>query len=491
MATISELSEPIERSSEMRPPSFRTRVLRGSVLLATGSVAEQTIRLGRNMFLARLLAPEAFGTMAIAMSVSSVLHTITDLGVKEAIIQNPKGSEERYAGAAWWLAFSRAVSLYVVVFLAAPWLAGFYGNVALTSLLRVLAVGLVLDGSVSAKAYIALKEMRFGKWAALNHGGGIFGVLVTVALSFFIRDVWALVLGSLAESAARCLLSYILCPYLPSLSWDRNAFIELLRFSRGLFGLAFFNLIFARADIFVLAKLYPAGQLGLYSMAVGLAQAPAGFIMNVQGQTLLPAFSQIQTDNARVNRTFLQTSALIVALGIPTFAFLALCGHSLLTISYGRRYGAAAGPFIVAAAVGLLNIVNGQPTIVFFAKGLPRLHRRSVAITAIIVVAAVYPFTKMFGLAGPQLACLAAMATGYALQVERMHLYTGLNLRQYGKMFVLPVLASASVGGVWLAGRPFAALARPVPNTILGIVGCLLAYSIAGVALLRSRGRLL
>ena len=466
-------------------------MFRGGAMLATGSVAEQTIRFGRNLFLARLLAPDAFGTMAIALSVSSVLHTITDLGVKEAIIQNPRGSEDRYAGAAWWLAFSRAVSLYVVVFFAAPWLAGFYGNLELTSLLRVLAVGLVLDGAVSAKAYIALKEVKFGKWAAMNHGGGIVGVLVTVALSFFIRDVWALVLGSLTESVARCLLSYILCPYLPPLSWDRHAILELLRFSRGLFGLAFLNLIFTRSDIFVLAKLYPASQVGIYSMAVALAQAPAGFIMNLQGYTLLPVFSEIQSDTARLNRAFLQSSALIVALGIPAFIFVALCGHSFLTLSYGQRYGGAVGPFIIAAAVAVLNLINGQPTVVFFAKGLPGLHRRSVAITAIIVVGAVYPFTKLFGLAGAQLACLAAVGAGYALQVERMHHYTGLNLCQYGKIFVLPVLASATLGAVWLAGRPFAALARPVPSIILGVIGCLLAYSIAGAALLRSRSQLL
>ena len=148
---------------------------------------------------------------------------------------------------------------------------------------------------------MAIKQMRFKKWAIINHGGAICGVLVTIALSFFMRDVWALVVGYCSESASRCILSYIICPYLPPAKWDRDAIRDLFRFSRSLFGLSILNLIFARTDVFVLGKMRSASDLGLYTMAIYLVQTPASFVMNVLGQQILPTLSQIQENNNRMN----------------------------------------------------------------------------------------------------------------------------------------------------------------------------------------------
>jgi len=80
--------------------SLKAKVMRGGTWLGAGSFSEQTIRFARNMVLTRILAPEAFGTMAIVLSAGSVIHTITDIGVKEAIIQNPRGTEKHYTSVA-------------------------------------------------------------------------------------------------------------------------------------------------------------------------------------------------------------------------------------------------------------------------------------------------------------------------------------------------------------------------------------------------------
>jgi O-antigen/teichoic acid export membrane protein len=465
--------------------TLRAKVFRGGAWLGGGSLAEQVVRFGRNMLLTRLLAPEAFGTMAIISSATSLVSSFTAIGVREALIQNPRGGEPEYVGAAWWLGLGRAVSTYVLVFLAAPFVARFYGNPQLTSLLRVAVVAILFEGAFSPRATVALKEMKFLRWAAVNHGGGICGVVLTVILSYFIRDVWALAIGYSGEGAARCLLSHLFFPYLPSLRWDKGALRQLLTFSRGVFGLSFFNLIFARADIFVLAKLYSASELGLYAMAVYLVQVPTGFIMNLLGQTLLPAYSRVQGHNARVNRILLQVTGLLIFLGLPALAFSFFCGRSLLTVVYGPRYAAAAAPLIVGACVALFNLLNGQITTVFFAKGVPSLHRRSVALMAVAMVVLVYPFSKWLGIVGGQAASLIAVLLGYLFQVERIYHLTGVDLPQYGKSFLVSAATSFSVVAICLATRPFASLGRPLPNIGLGIAGCILAYALACLFLFR------
>jgi O-antigen/teichoic acid export membrane protein len=470
--------------------NLKAKVFRGGAWLGSGSLAEQVSRFGRNMLLARLLAPEAFGTMAIVLSASSLIDTLTAIGVREAIIQNPRGGEDKYLNAAWWLGFGRAISLYSLIFALAPWVSRFYANPELVALLRVSLLSLLFYGAISPGTHLAIKQMRFPRWAAINHGGGICGVVITVILALFIRNVWALVIGYCAESAARCVLSYLLCPYLPSLAWDREALGKLLRFSKGMFGLSFLNLIFARADIFVLAKLYSATDLGLYAMAVFLVQTPMSFIMNLLGQTLLPTFSQIQGDTARINRILVNVTSLIVRLGMPALVFVFFCGHSLLTVVYGDRYGAATGALIIASCVALVNLVNGQITSVLYAKGLPQLHRRCVAMMAITIIVLIYPLAKDLGLVGAQVACLISIVVGYLFQVVRIRQLTGLNLTQYSKSFLFSAAISIGVLAICLGTQPVGILARPVPNIVLGILGCILAYSLSlGIYLRNNQAR--
>jgi O-antigen/teichoic acid export membrane protein len=423
----------------------------------------------------------------VVLSAGSVIQMITDIGVKEAIIQNPRGSEQDYMSAAWWLAAFRSVSIYAGIFLLAPWISKFYGNHEIIPLLRVVALTVVLEGTFSSRAYVAIKNMSFKKWAAIHHGGGIGGVILTLILSLFIRDVWALVLGNVAESAMRWVLSYILCPYFPSISWNREAVRDLLRFSKGLFGLSFLNLIFSRADVFVLAKLYSPAALGLYVMGIYLVQTPAGFLMNLLGQTLLPTFSKVQGDKARENRILLQVTSLLVQLGVPALVFMVLCSRPLLTLFYGGRYADAAVPLMFAAGVVFLNILNGQITTVFYGRGVPQLHRRSVAIMAVLMVALVYPFSKWFGLAGGQIACLVSVFVGYVFQLVRLRGLTDISLKEYSKPFFSGVMLSLLVLAAWLGARSSAILSRPLATVLVGALGCSLAYAWCAAEFLRKR----
>ena len=147
--------------------------------------------------------------------------------------QNPRGTEREYVNSAFWLSFLRALGLACLLVITAPWIAKFYGNPELATLLRFTALTLVFDGATSPLVCIAIKNLKFYRLAMISNGGGICGVILTVVLSYYMRNIWALVLGQVAESAFRLTFSYVLYPFLPSLALDRDAIRSLLNFSRG------------------------------------------------------------------------------------------------------------------------------------------------------------------------------------------------------------------------------------------------------------------
>ena len=462
----------------LRSDGLRAKAMRGATWLGGGSVAEQAFRFGRNMLLTRLLAPSAFGAMAIVMSSSSIIGALTEVGVKQSVVQNPRGAEKEYLNAGWWLALGRALGTYLIIFAMAPFVAHFYGVADLSALLRVTLLGCLFDGAMSPRSILAQREMKFGRWMAITNGGGICGVILTVILSFLIRDVWALAIGFASENAFRCLLSYILYPGLPSLGWENHAVRDLYRFSKQAAGLSFLNLIFTRTDVFVLGKLYSTTALGLYTMGVALVLTPSSFLTNMFAQTLFPAFSHVQGDKQRLNRILIEVSSWLILLGLPGVVAIYVCGYSLLSVVYGTRYVAAAGPLAVAATVVFFNVLNAAITCVFTALGRPGLHRRAVAASAVVMLIAIYPACKLLGVVGGQVAALLAILASYFLQVMRMRSLTGLDLGRYARAFVPAGLVSAGILAAGLGARFLGLATRPASNLALGAVACLVAYSV-------------
>jgi lipopolysaccharide exporter len=465
---------------------LRAKAIFGGAWLGGGSVAEQGLRFARNMVLARLLAPEAFGTMAIVISSASMVDTLTDVGMKGAIIQNARGGEDTYLNASWWLGMGRAVGTYLLIFALAPWISSFYGHAELTALLRVALLSALFSGAMSPRSILPQREMNFARWAAITNGGGICGVILTVVLSFFVRDVWALAIGYCGENAFRCLLSYTLCPGLPSLNWDWHVAQELLTFSRGVFGLAFLNLIIGRTDVFVLARLTSSTNLGLYTMAVALVLTPSTFLTGVIAQTLLPALCRVQKDTERLNRILEEVTSWLVLLGLPAAVAICLCAPSLLKVTYGARYAASTGALSVASVVVFLTALNAVVTGVMFAMGRPALHRLAVAVSATTTLVVIYPACKSLGTVGGQVAALLAITAGYLFQLTRMRGLTALNLRRYGKAFVPPALASAGVLGVVLGSRHLGLTTKPAADIAVCVGSCLIAYAICASAHLRT-----
>ena len=465
---------------------LQARVFRGGAWLGSANVGEQTARFARNLILVRLLAPSVFGTMAIVLAAAGVVQCLTDVGAKEALIQNPRGGERHYINAAWWIAFLRALFTYSLLFAAAPWIARFYGNNELAPLLRVAVLGVFFEGAMSTVAYLRIKEMRFSKWALIYHGGSVCGIILTVVLGIVYRNVWALVIGTCSESVFRCILSYIVCPYWPTLRVHWPALKDLLQFSKGLFGLSLLNLIFSRADVFVLAKLFSPAELGIYTMAVYLIQVPAGFLINLMSQLFLPMFSKIQEDVSQTNVVLLKIARIVFSLGLPVVIFLSFCGRPLLHLLYGNAYAAAAPALAVAGCVALLNVLNAQITAVFYSSGKPALHRGCVLLMAVLMAITTYPLARLTGTLGGQLAALIAIAAGFAFQVYRLRWVTGFTAGNYGRVFIGAIPVSLVVVAACSAAVIF--VPEGMLTILIGLMSCSVAFAFAGHALLEGVG---
>jgi O-antigen/teichoic acid export membrane protein len=456
---------------------FKARLLKGGALLGAGNGMEQALRLVRNMLLARILAPEAFGLMAIILAVNSAMESFTQIGIREAIVQNKHSEDVRYLNAAWWLAFGRSVGLLVVGLLASPWIGKFYGISENIGLLQLSLLAILFNGAVSAKAYIAQKKMEYSKWVVIMHGGGACGILTAIACSIVFHNVLALVVGFVVEAGARCLLSFILCPYVPRFRFSLEHSTSLFRYAKGMFGLPILHFIFTQSPIFVLAKVVSPAELGIYSLAASLAQAPTQMAITLMNQVLMPAFSSRQDNKEWLNQAILKTTRLVVYLCIPAGVYVCFYSHDILSLVYGSQYAVASIPFSILVITTLLSAFTSPIVNVYLALGQPRLHRLFSGIRAFIIMLVIYPAIIMFGLTGAALAALFSMAVSYQFQVARIHGLTNLNTVQYYRIFFNALVASLAVPVVWVCTNNVFSQKTTI-NLISGFLGCCLVYGL-------------
>ncbi|MGH7494579.1 MAG: oligosaccharide flippase family protein [bacterium] len=285
-------------------------------------------------------------------------------------------------------------------------------------------------------------------------------------------------IGFTLEAGARCLLSYLVCPYRPGLSFDKNHWRALLRYTGGIAGLPVLTFIFMRADVFVIGKLCPTADLGMYSLAAAMAHMPFQFMGGIIAPVAMPAFAQIQADQNRINTTILNVTAMIAFFGIPLFIYAALYGGDLLRLAYGSQYVEIATPFAIIFGTSVLQTV-GVPIVTFYlAIGQPALHRLFAAIRAATMLVLIYPAIQNFGLIGAATAGLIAMTLGYLVQVLWVRALISFDLRRYGVIFLQALSVSGCVVAAWLITHHIAP-DRIWFNLIPGIIGCLLAYALS------------
>jgi lipopolysaccharide exporter len=414
------------------PDRVGSRALKGGSLLAAGTAVERLARLGRNMLLARIIAPDQFGLMAIVLAVLALLEAVTEVGVAQAVIQNKRGTTVEFLNVAWWFGIGRGVLVAALALPLAGPVADFYDLPELAPLLMVAPLSVVLIGLSSPRIYALQREFRFGASLVSIQGAGLIATVATVALGLWLQSVWALLWGTIIEAFLRFVLSFVVAPFRPSLRWDPEARGELFLFTRGMAGLSLLTFLMMHADTFVLGKTVTVEALGLYTMAITLAAFPLMIFSKVVQPLVVPLLARLQDDMAGMRSTVLRLSRLVWLFGLPMAAILATVSEPLLVLVYGRpEFSSAAPAFSVYALFTVVYMASMVTFSVYLAIGRPALQRRFTVVRATLLLLTLYPLALRWGGTGAAVALLLAMLGAMAVQLVTLRRVIGLGVVRY------------------------------------------------------------
>ncbi len=284
---LSAVPDPIRLVSRVRP-----YLGDGSSLLIILQVATNTLRLGSNLILTRLLVPEAFGVVAIVSSIWYVLVMLSDLGLRAYITRHPTASDE-LVQTVWTIRFIRNIVLAAIMFVGASFFAGLYSAPEVSPAIRVASIFILIEGITSLAFLTSERERRVVRLTLIDFSKFLFTSVVTIIAAYFLRNFWAIIISMFVSSVFTLVVSYTLVKGPPvRFRLHREHVLDLWRFCRIVIPSSMISIVLTQTDKFFLAKFFPLAELGKYMLASALAMTIFTVIGEYVMRVFYPRFAQ-------------------------------------------------------------------------------------------------------------------------------------------------------------------------------------------------------
>ena len=429
-------------NNSYEPESLSKKVVRGGMWVFGLRIINRGLGFIRTIILARLLAPEDFGLLGIAMLAIATLETFSQTGFQAALIQK-KENVESYLDTAWTVSAIRGMLLFLILFLSAPVIAKFFNSPQATLVIKVIAVSTFLSGFRNIGILFFQKEMEFNKQFFYELSATLVDITIAITLAFILRNVWALVWGGLAANFVRLFMSYILHPYHPRIRFEKEKFKDLFGFGRWVLGSSILGFLITQGDDIFVGKMLGVTALGLYQMAYLISNLPATEITHIVSQVTFPAYSKLQNDVKRLREAYLDVLQLTAFISIPLAGGIFVLAPEFTRIFLGEKWMPMVPAIQVLVLAGFVRSIAATTGPIFHGVDRPSVDTTWQVIRLIVLVALIYPLTMRWGILGASISVLFSIlisTLGFSFMVIKI---TKCEIKNFGKMIVLPLLFSA------------------------------------------------
>ena len=336
-----------------------------------GSGGLQLIRLLTSISLARLLGPEDFGVMAVALVTVQLIDMFQDFGTGRAIIQRPELTPALYSSVFSFNLVLGGLSALLLVLCADVVAALFGQGQPLPQMLRVLAISSVVVAASSAQRALLMRRLAFGKLAVATLSGSLLNAGLSVTLALAGKGVWAMVIGYLSDTVVQTLVIVMLCSWRPRLQLRRAELMTIWEFSSNLVMANLVQFVLRNADSLIVARFLGTGAMGYLSMARRLV-APARMLGRILGGVINPALARRQGDLPRFRQDLLRAASGLALLTFPVLAGTAVVARPFIEGVLGADWTPAVRPAEILAPTTIgLELISFAGA-VFYAVGRTR-----------------------------------------------------------------------------------------------------------------------
>lgn len=433
-----------------------------------------------SLVLLRLLNPEDFGTVALAMLLLTTTNIFSGLGMGPAVIQSVY-SRRKVAFQSFVMTMIAATLFFLLIITNIPFFARLLGAPEIEPVLRWMSLSILIDNASTIPVSLMRKELQFGRDGTSTLASELAYTILSITLALMGFGLWSLVVARLSSSVVKTVLSWIMCPgwdWLRPTRWDREVSRSLLRYGVQTTAGGLINYFHTHWDDWLIGRVLGTTALGFYTKAYDLTNNTIRqFYRNVISVVFMPSYAKMQADPQRLERAYMKSMRFVLLLMVPmSLGILVIAPEMVLTL-WEEKWMPMAPVLQIYAFMLLTRPISVNIAPLFQAVGKPILNSRA----GVVLVAVMVPLALLllpYGITGVALAVVISHVVGMLYnvwQLERMLPGTAVRTLKYS----LPTLLAGVVmaGVVWLAKAPISDLFGR-PDSVWGL---LLLVAIGGI----------
>lgn len=446
-------------------------VVRGAAWILFGYAVMLVLRFGSNLVLTWFLAPRILGVMALVNLLIVGLHMFSDLGIRQCVIQSPRGDDPAFLRTAWTLQVLRGLLLWFCSALIAWPLASFYGEPALLWLVPTVGATAFLGGLDSTAMFTLSRRLQRGRLVFIDVGSYVVSQGVVLAWVWWIAphggpaggddpalrtsQLMALAVGSVLSGIFETVVSYIVMPgFRHRFCLEREARSQLLHFGGWVFVSTACMFLAAQADRLVVGRI-SLDVLGVYHVAATLASIPTLLMATLGSQLVFPLYSRALHAGRDPGSVFPRVHALFAGFAALLATGLAGAGPTLVHCLYRQRYDDAGMYMQLLTVSAWFTMLQGTRELILLSTGRTRALAIGHALRLLSLPPLLLAGYAWGGLPGMILGFAGAEFLRYALNVwltRSLGLWHLLQDAALSLLIVVVSLASSRLGPV-LAGE--------------------------------------
>jgi O-antigen/teichoic acid export membrane protein len=323
---------------ELQGPNLSDRVVKGGLTAFAGQITRFAIQLIGTAIISRILAPEDFGIIAMAATITSFVGMVMDMGLTMATIQKKELTQE-IVSALFWMNIAIGVALCLILIALSPAFSLFYKDPRLTGVLIALSLSIPITSASLQHSALLSRNLQWNRLQVILVASQVAGYAFALLYAFQVQmNYWAIVVQNLGGAVVTLLLSWFLCRWTPSLRANFRAASAEIRYGMHLSGFNFINFLHRQFDNILIGRQWGPAELGMYARAYNIFLLPTNFINGPIGSIIMPVLSRLQDNRAEWKRYYLSALMIVTILGNAIAVLLISNSHAIIVIVLGEKW---------------------------------------------------------------------------------------------------------------------------------------------------------
>lgn len=351
------------------------------------------------IILARMLSPQEFGLLGMITIFISIAQVFVDSGLSQSLIRKQNCSTLDYS-TIFWVNIILGLVSYAIIWIAAPFIAGFYSKPGLVSLTRVTALAIIIGSVTLIQQTILTKDIDFKALTKSSTVGTFVSGVSSLLLAYYGFGVWSLAWRTIINQAVRSALLWNRNRWWPKFYCSKSILKNHFAFGSNILLISIVAALYKNFYNLIIGKNYSDKVLGYYTNADQYSSLPSSAISSITNKVSYPVLSEMQYDDKRLKASVSKLITTVMYISFVIMFGLAAIAKPLFVIVLGDKWLPSVVMFqalCIAYAISPMHVINHN---IMKIKGRSDLFLKTEIIkylifTPLLILGAVYGITVL------------------------------------------------------------------------------------------------